>query len=182
MAHERGRTIEPKALNLLLELVGNNLQGIANAVEKLCLYTGENRQIIRADVEAVISPLRVESIFDLTDHIGNRNVVGSLTVLSHILQSGEAPLRILAMIARHFRMIMTVRSYLEQQMNPDEVRSHLKIRDFVWNKLSPQARAFTPVHLERSFQRLREADLSLKSQRVPGKIVLEELIAELCAL
>ena len=151
-------------------------------MEKLCLYAGKRQQIARADVEAVISPLRVESIFELTDHIGNRNLVGSFIVLSQLLQSGEAPLRILAMIARHFRMIMKACSCFDQRMSPEKVRSHLKVREFVWVKLLPQAQKFSQSQLERCFQRLWEADLSLKSQRIPGKIIMEQLIADLCAL
>jgi DNA polymerase III delta subunit len=65
-------------------------------------------------------------------------------------------------------------------MSPEKVKNQLKLRDFIWKKLYPQVDKFSRQKLEFCFQRLWEADLDLKTQRTPKKIVLEQLIMDLC--
>ncbi len=180
MAKESGKSIEPRAIYLILELVGNRLQDIANEMEKLSLFVGERKEITSEDIEKVISSLRVESIFELTNSIGSRKLENALIVLSQLIKSGEPPLKILALISHQFRMITKARFLLDQGMDPEAVKNQLKLRDFIWKKLYPQVDKFPRQKLEFCFQRLWEADLDLKTQRTPKKIVLEQLIMDLC--
>ncbi|MFH0812745.1 MAG: DNA polymerase III subunit delta [Pseudomonadota bacterium] len=180
MAKEHGKAIEVPAIHLMVELTGNHLQDLSNEMEKLCLFIGERRKITREDVEKVISSLKVESIFELTDYIGNRKLLEALKALSQLMESGEESRKILPMIVRHFRMLMKIRYLLDQKLQPEKIRSSLNIKDFLWKKLYPQTQKFPRAKLEHCFERLWEADLSLKTQhRIPAKIVLEHLITEL---
>lgn len=174
------KTIEPEAIKVLQDLVGNQLQNISNELEKLALFIGERKEISRIDVEEVISALRIESVFDLIDYIGNRKLVEALIALSQLLKSGEHPLKILALIYRQFRLIMKARSLLNQGMGPEAIRNYLKMEDFVWKKFFPQVNKLSVEKLEESFQRLCEADLALKTRGIPQKLVLEKLIMGLC--
>jgi DNA polymerase-3 subunit delta len=166
---------------MLQESVGNRLQDIANELEKLNLYVGESKEITEELIEKAVSSLRVESIFELTDRVGNRKVLDALVALAQLMKSGEPPLKILAMITRQFRLLTKARSLLDQGMGPDEIRSALKVRDFVWRKLSPQAARFSREKLEKCYQLLLKADLALKSRTISHKIILERLIMDLCA-
>jgi len=180
MAKDLGKSVEFQATYLILELVGNRLQDISNEMEKLALFIGERKEITREDIEKAVSSLRIESIFDLIDYIGNRKLAKALLSLSQLMESGEPPLKILALITRQFRMIMKVRSLLDQGIRPEKVKTNLKIKNFIWKKLSPQAYKFSRKKLEVCFQRLWKSDLALKTRSIPKKVVLERLIMDLC--
>ncbi|MCD6353094.1 MAG: DNA polymerase III subunit delta [Proteobacteria bacterium] len=180
MAKELGKSIGNREAYLLQELIGNQLQEVSNEMTKLAIFIGEKKEITREDIEELISNLRVDSIFELTDRIGNRERLKALISLSKLMESGEPPLKILTMIVRQFRMIMGARSLLDQGTKPEQVRKHLNIMPFIWKNLYPQTRKFSQKKLEKCFQQLWKTDLSLKTQRIPPKIVLEQLIMDLC--
>jgi len=181
VAQDLGKSMKDPAVHLLQELVGNRLRDIANELEKLSLYVGESKEITREAIGKAVSSLRVESIFELTDRVGNRKVPEALMALSQLMKSGEPPLKILAMITRQFRLLTKARSLLDQGMGPDNIKHSLNMKDFIWRKLSPQADRFSREKLEKCFQLLLKTDLALKTQAIPEKIILERLIMDLCA-
>jgi len=182
LAQEQGKSMKEPAMHSLQEVVGNRLQDIANELEKLSLYVAERKEITREAIEEAVSSLRVESVFELTDRIGSRRMPEALIALSQLMKSGEPPLKILAMIARQFRLLTKAWSLLEQGVRPEEIKSSLKISEFIWRKLSPQVKRFPREKLGQSFQLLFQADLALKTHAaVPDKIILERLIMDLCA-
>jgi DNA polymerase-3 subunit delta len=180
MAQDLGKSISNHTTQLLQELVGSRLQDLSNELEKLSLYSGERKEITREDLETVISTLKVESVFELTDYIGNRKTAKALIALSQLTESGEPPLKILALITRQFRMITKARLLLEQGIPPEKIKHSLNIKDFIWKKLSPQVNKFSRKKLEKCFQRLWGTDVALKTQSIPKKIILEQLIIDLC--
>jgi DNA polymerase III subunit delta len=180
MAQNFGKSMGSSAIFLLHELIGNNLLDIFHEMEKLALFSGEKKEIIKDDVEKLISSLRTESVFELVDHIGNRRLYEALITLSQLLKSGEQPLKLLAMIVRQFRMISKARALVNQGLKRAEITKTLKIREFVWEKLYPQVNKFSEKKLMDCFQQMWEADLALKTRSTPKKIILEKLVMELC--
>jgi len=180
LAREEGKSIGSDASALLQELIGNNLQELSQAVEKLALYAGERPAISRMDVEETISRLRADSIFELTDHLGMGRRDRALVILHRLLESGEAPLFILTMIARHFRSILKAQILLEQGMSADEICRSLSIKSFVWSKILPQTKTFSRARVRGFFQRFWETDRSLKLQQISGAVILEQLVFDLC--
>ncbi|MBN2467986.1 MAG: DNA polymerase III subunit delta [Deltaproteobacteria bacterium] len=180
MAKDLGKTMRAPTASYLQGLIGDRLQDLSNELGKLSLYCEDREEIGRDDIEKTTSAAQVDSIFELTDHIGNRQHLKALHSLAHLMSSGEPPLRILTMIIRQFRMIMEVRSCLDQGNNPEEVRRHLNMKPYLWKKLYPQARKFSEPSAKTCFQRLWETDQTLKTQQLPAKIILERLIMDLC--
>jgi hypothetical protein len=60
------------ALALFCRRVGSNLQEVHGELTKLFAYLGERTLADAADVAAVVSDTRVDSIFDLTNALGGR--------------------------------------------------------------------------------------------------------------
>ncbi len=180
LAREQEKTITNDALALLQGLVGESVQDLSRAVEKLALFVGERKNITRGDVEATMSRLRVESVFELADHIGTGRRRSALTALNQLVESGEPPLYILSMITRHFRMILIAHALLEQGTSPEEVQEYLGIQTFIVRKLLPQAEKFSRTRLEGCFERLWKTDWSLKRRHASSKVLLEQLVLDLC--
>jgi DNA polymerase-3 subunit delta len=180
MAQNFGKSMVPSAVFLLNELIGNNLLNIFHEMEKLALFSGEKREITEDDVEKMVSSLRTESVFKLVDHIGNQRLSEALITLSQLLKSGEQPLKLLALIVRHFHMIRKARALVNQGLKPAEITHALNIKKFVWEKLYPQLNKFSEKKLMDCFQQMWEADIALKTRSTPKKLVLEKLVMELC--
>src|SRR6266446_10496748 len=66
----------------LKQRLGDDLRLIATELEKLALYAGERALISRADVEAVVAPVREEEFFALGEAIGEGDL-GSAVRLFH---------------------------------------------------------------------------------------------------
>lgn len=180
LADGEGASIEHEAVILLQDLIGASLIELSQAVIKLSLFVGEGQTITRADVEQIISRLRIDSVFELTDYMGSGKRERALVALARLLGSEEPPLRILTMISRHFRLMLQAQALLEQGKSSEQVRESLNMKPFVWKKMLPQLRRFSRPQLELCMQRLWETDRSLKSQQVPPHIMLERLILDLC--
>ena len=69
VAQGQGKTIANDGATLLQDLVGDSIQDLAAAVEKLALFVGKEKRIPRSAVEQTISRLRVESVFELAAFI-----------------------------------------------------------------------------------------------------------------
>ena len=72
-------------------------------MEKVATYVGSRDTIKVADIREIVSDTKVDSIFELTDSIGRKDLGKALRNLNTILRDGEAPLMVLAMLTRHFR-------------------------------------------------------------------------------
>ncbi|HEX9655165.1 MAG TPA: DNA polymerase III subunit delta, partial [bacterium] len=110
---ERGYAIEPEAAALTASLVGNNLRAIVNELEKILVNLSDNK--ISADhVRAFANFSKDLSVFDMTDAIGYKDLGQALTILNVMLQTGESPTGILAMLSRHFVNILKLKGAVAQ--------------------------------------------------------------------
>jgi len=181
IALELGKEISPGAAGYLQEAVGSDLQGLRNELAKVSLYIGDEKRIELQDVEGVVSEVRVNTIFELTKAIGERNLKRAFRVFGKIWESGEPPLKILGMISRQFRHLLMTKEALTQGGGAAEVKKQLGISNpYYLKELSAQAKGFSQQALQRALMNLWETDLSLKRSPLPKRLLLEGLIIKLC--
>ena len=70
LAKSSNLSLTAGALKLFCKRVGTNLAEVQGEMEKLVGYLGERDLADEADVAAIVSDTRIESIFDLTDAMG----------------------------------------------------------------------------------------------------------------
>ncbi|QXE89260.1 DNA polymerase III subunit delta [Geomonas subterranea] len=174
-----GKKIEPAAAELLGYLVGNNLQELVSQIEKLCIYCGKKETVAVADVKAIVSDTKVESVFEFTDALGSKDLPRALKMLTALLQDGEVPLRMLGAVARHFRQLWQVRELLDKKVPQSELAKASGINPYFLNKVTAQARNYTVVELQRIFERMLELDLAFKSGGLEEPL-LERFVMDAC--
>lgn len=182
MAKERGKQISREAVALLGETLENDLQRISNELEKIVLYAGEKRVIEREDVEAVIAAVKEASIFNLTDSLAVKDRQQALDVLNRLLDAGEPSLRILGMIVRHYRLMVRAREMMHSGSSAADAGKQLGVNNFHLREFARHAEAFSLGEARHCFSLLFQSDRKLKSSRISEKIILEDMIARLCAL
>lgn len=174
--------IDPDALDLLLESVGTALIDLSNEVDKLVLAAGETKHVTRELVESVVGKYRTVSLFSLLDSAGSSAPANVLPRVATLLESGEEPVFIVAMLLRRVVSLMEVQRVIAERgraVSNDRALAEAIAAtpsSFFAGKLREQAaRIPTPV-LESMLANLRWADLRLKTSSLDPRCVIEEAL------
>ncbi|HEY6872593.1 MAG TPA: DNA polymerase III subunit delta [Geobacteraceae bacterium] len=175
------KRLEPAAVEMLAYFVGNNLQELAAQVEKVAIYIGARQTIKVDDVRAIASDTKVESVFDLSNALGEKNLGRALRSLQTILRDGEAPLMVLAMVTRHFRQLWRVKELLGERVTPQEISKAAGIHPYFIRGVMEQAGGFSRADFIALFERFYATDLALKTSGGRPLDLLERLVMDICA-
>ncbi len=174
----KGGKIEDNAVGELATHVGADLRLLDNEIDKLLAFTGT--QPIRVeDVRTLVASVREANIFDLVDAIGARQTSTAMRLLHAQLDQNAAPLYLLAMITRQFRMLLQIQDLRTRGFNPAAIREQLKLHPYVIEKTSKQAGNFTLPQLEVTYCKLLDADLAIKTSRSDPVVALDMLVVDL---
>ena len=83
-------TIDPTAVDYILDMVENNTRDMRTECERLALFFGQGAAIGLPDVEHYIYHSKEENVFTLFDRMCERELAGAEEVLDKILLSREA--------------------------------------------------------------------------------------------
>lgn len=175
-----GKRINAAAAEMLVHLVGNNLQELASQIEKVAMYAGQRGTIELSDVRSIVSDTKVDNVFELANALGAKNLATAMRRMQTILRDGEAPLMLLAMITRHFRQVWQVRELLDKKAAEPEIAKKTGINPYFLKGMLKQASNFSTGECRRLFELFFAADLSMKSGGRPT-IVIGELVMKICA-
>jgi DNA polymerase-3 subunit delta len=177
---EQGKKIETNAIHILQDLVGNELHDLAKEIDKLVTYVGDVEKITPAHVESVAGSSRSHNVFQLIDSIGERDCKRSLLILRNLMSAGERPGGIIFWLTGHLERLILTKEFAPG--SGKTLASFLKTKPFLASKCQKQARNFSLEELERGLLLLYQADVDLKSSRMPDKVLLELLAYNLCRL
>ncbi|PLX92901.1 MAG: DNA polymerase III subunit delta [Desulfuromonas sp.] len=178
---EAGKSLTEEALLLFCQRVGTHLQEVDAELQKLITFAGSQTLIDVEDVVAVTADGEVNSIFELCDAVGARNAAKALRALGRLLDDGTAPLMILVMITRHFRILWKLRDAVAHDSPRNELARRSGLRAaFKLDDMLVQAKRFSYRELYRAFELFLEADLAMKSSGGEPEVLLEQLLLTLC--
>lgn len=176
--------IDDGAVRALIDAVGNDLSRASQVLEVLVLYVGPDaaRAITADDVVEVAAVTREENVFQLVDDIGAKDRARVLAGLHRMLVvSREPALRLLALIARHYRMLLKARMAIEGRLPRRELPRALGAPPFVVDKVLQQARAYDPAGLVRGLRLIAATDRALKGGNLSAVRAMERLAFDLMA-
>ena len=182
LAQNVGLKITNDAIHRLFRLVGNNLSELENQIFKIQDFIGKKEIIDVADVNAVVSFTREESVFDFTKAIGQKDRVKALEQLVSLMDQGQSEAGIIALLARHMRVLLTVRAGMDQGLGGAKLASQAQIPSFFIESYCDQARIWAPRKIEDALVVLHETDKALKSSPLSSHIWLENMVLKSCSL
>jgi DNA polymerase-3 subunit delta len=148
-------------------------------LEKLLAHANFRRPICVEDIQALVSEKQLSSVFELVDAIGMRQADTAMRALHELLDAGAAPLYLLHMIERQFRILLQVKDMHSRGAGLSEIQSELGIRHtFIVKKALNQARRFSPQRLEAIFVHLAGIEQEIKTGKVADLLALDLLVAE----
>lgn len=182
LAKSSDMTLTGGALKLFCKRVGTNLVEVQGELEKLVGYLGERDLADESDVAAIVSDTRIESVFDLTDALGQGDSSTALKLLDRLLAEGQAPLMVLAMMIRHFRQMWKIRELIAQKVPQNELPRRVGASPYFLKGLMQQANRFDSRQYRQVFSQFLATDLALKSSGGEPKMHLEQLVLGIAAL
>jgi DNA polymerase-3 subunit delta len=175
---EQGGRIEPAAVNVLAVYVGNDLRLLDHEIDKLLTYVGEERPITKRDAELLVGYVREANIFHMVDALGTRDTRRAMELVEQLLDDGQAPLYLLHMITRQFRILLQVKELLGKGTAAEDMRSLLGLHPYVLEKATQQARNFSNSQLETIYHQLLELDVAAKTGAMEDRLALNMFVTE----
>lgn len=170
------------AIHRLHRLVGNNLSELNNQIEKIKNYVGDRQVIEIADVNNVVSNSREESVFDFTKAIGKKDRISALEQLVQLIDQGQNEIGIVSLLARHMRILLTVRSGMDQGIGGAKLASVAQVPAYFIEGYCDQARHWPVRKIEEALVVLSDTDKALKSSPISSHIWLENMVLKSCSL
>ena len=181
-AKGRGLSMDEGACAYLTRAVGTDLGQLVLALDKIDLYLGtqENgvRQVGRDAISDLIAETKADTIFDLTDALGDRRTEDAVKILDRMLTCGEAPVLINFMIARHFRILAKLLDPSLRQADKYEKAKAVGVSPFFLKDYERHARKFGASQIREVLDRVVRVDQALKSSRLGDRLILEHLLLD----
>lgn len=177
-AKKHGGSIEFAAAQRLAVLIGGDLRRLDTEINKLITYVNAQRPITGKDVNLLVSDASTSSVFDLVDALGKREGKRAAHELHHLLDQGENPLGLLAMIVRQYRLLILVKELQARNLSPDAMAKELGQHPFAIKKINEQARHYRDIaQLEAIYRRLLEIETEIKTGQTGDVLALDLLVA-----
>jgi DNA polymerase III subunit delta len=179
--------LDQDAARELVDALGGDMMMVSNELEKLILYVGQKKKIALGDVETMVLAAKQRSFYELTDAISSRDRTRALEVLEAIFTMGDgedAAIGHLYMLAKTFRQMLVIseRNVRDSRALWQALWQGFRVPPFAAEDIIRQARRYkTRRELTRAIRLIARADLALRSNAPSKRLVLENLVLDLCA-
>jgi DNA polymerase III subunit delta len=175
---QQGGQIDPRAAEMLKEMVGVDTRQAGMEIAKLLAYVNWARQVKAEDVEAVCIVTSQQSVFDFVDALSNGNGKSAQHLLHRLLET-EDPFTLWGMVVRQFRLLIQTREILDGRGTKEDVARALGVHPYVAEKTTGQAAHFSMEALEAIYHRLLKIDEGVKTSQIALDLAMDTLVVEL---
>lgn len=175
---EKGQ-IETKAVNVLVDWVGNDLWQLNQEIDKLLAFC-KNKPVTEGAVNLLTKSKLEENIFELTDALGQKNKARALKLISDQLDSGTPETVLLAKITWQFKNLLQIKSLAEKELpyTSSQIASELRLHPYVVKKSLGQARNFSLDELKKIYNQLLNIDFSIKTNQASAETLFNLLVSK----
>ena len=181
ISKKEGLEFSSDSKSLFSHLVGTNLMEIQLELKKLKQYLGENKKALEKDVIACTSRLKTDSIFELTDAIGKKDIIQALNSLAHLLEQNQNELGALAMVARHMRILSRLQEGEKQKLSKAQLAHKAGVSPYFLKNYLYQTKLWSQAQIQQTMEALFEVDKALKSSPLSSHIWLENFVLKACS-
>ncbi|MDG5799019.1 DNA polymerase III subunit delta [Marinilabiliaceae bacterium ANBcel2] len=177
---EKGYTIEPRALQMLVEFLGANLENIVLSIDKLSVTLGADRVNITVnDISKNIGVNKEYNPFELQNALINKDIVKSNRIVKAFAANPkEFPIpAITAILFNYFSKLLTY--FYIKDKSKGNVASKLKINPFFVRDYQTGAKNYSGKKVAHIISLLREYDMKSKGYGDAGTFggdLLKEMI------
>lgn len=173
-AKSKGMQLQPEALDLLVELVGDSAGHVVSELEKIFSQLDAGGEVTVELVEAQVAPDKAAQLWHLQLAVSRREMEPSLRLLVALLEHGAQPAGIVSSLAALFGQLLFMQSATTAE------GSYTGLNKPVTAGLPHMGKLYRPEETALVLRRLLAVDARLKSVSVEPGPVLVALVAAIC--
>ena len=177
--NKQGMEIEKRALEKLIDFVGDDSWRLANEIKKLVNYKKGMKIIKEEDIELLVRSKIETNIFKTIDALAQKEKGRALSLLQEHLEKGDSPISILSMINFQFRNLLIAGALRERGKTLNDFLRLKICHPYAAQKSWQLSAGFNLSQLKKIYQRIFEADLNIKTGKIAPEEGLKTLIAQI---
>jgi DNA polymerase-3 subunit delta len=180
----QGYEIEPRAIQMLADYVGTDLQTAASEIEKLITFAGERDRLTTDDVLAASGQTREFNVFELQNAIGEGRHADAMRITERLLQQASNPrseaIMVVAVLNAYVDKLWKLQTHEAQTMNKYDLAGHIGVSPYFVEEYKHAARRYDRASIADAYAALLAADYELKggSER-DARLILTLLLRRL---
>jgi DNA polymerase III delta subunit len=175
------KRIQPAAVRLLQENIGNDLAGLDTAIELLATFVGKAEVVTQADVEGLVGKDLTAGAYQIVDAIGSKDADSALRILQGLGKDPKAVFGLLGLMGWQLRRIWRAKKMADQRMPLARIAQSAGVPQRLKDSFLRQMNNFSAQELESAIKALLKLDKDIKSKALQPWRALELLIIRLCA-
>ncbi|MBU0570542.1 MAG: DNA polymerase III subunit delta [Candidatus Omnitrophica bacterium] len=168
--------ISDEAVDLIVELKGNDTTAVRSELEKLACYSaGEN--IALTDVEMLVGRSVTEEVFKLVDAINTADAAWAARILEDLYDQKKQPTEIIGYLGWYVRIIQKIKLLSSRGSGENEIVSELGYSTGYARRLISQARKYSNEKIKQWVSLLLATDHEIKGGIKKPSLAMDMLIS-----
>ncbi len=139
LATEEGITLTRDGAQAAEAIASGRLERLADTIARVALFHGGGSNVNSSGVYAAVKGLEETSAFQLCGEILSGKKGAAMRSLSLLLNSGEEPIRLLALLYSQWKQVAGARELLRNGISPKAAAKRLGIPQFRWRSVEEHA-------------------------------------------
>jgi len=175
-----GKEIDTECCERLIFLSGSLMTGLIPEIEKIAAFSSGNR-VTAQEIEELAMHIPEARVFEMTDCLSRRQFDRAGALLSDLMESGEHPIKTLAMIGMQFRRLYTAKVAIDTGRGRDFLIKTHGLAPYAAGKLMDAAKGFSMERLVSAVELCAQSDYLMKSSSSDDEDILKDLFLRLAA-
>ncbi|SFL33581.1 DNA polymerase III, delta subunit [Paenibacillus sp. 1_12] len=180
-ADKAGITFASGVQEQFIMYTGTNLQTLSSELDKCAMFVGRGGTITTEILDQLVTRSIEQNIFLLIEHIVQLKLDKAFTMLAELLRRKEEPIKIMALIARQFRIMYQVKDLQQQGYSQQQIASQISLHPYAVKIAAGQSNRFEVSQLLNILDQLSDLDYQMKSGKIDKALGLELFLLKLVA-
>ncbi len=182
---ERDVSFPDNAIKFYMKSCGENIDTALRELNKLILWAGKEGTISLELCRKLVQTEEEETIWAITNAVGDKDVQQALQSLDRLLEQGENEVDITRLLIGAFRALYHCKTLMREKVSSADLSKRTGKHGYGLTKTQNQTKGFTIDALRSAINRLRRADDEMKGGvYIPSpshkRILIERLVIDLC--
>jgi DNA polymerase III delta subunit len=158
-ARERGFRLDAAAARLLVARMGTDPVCLANELDRLALWAGENGEVGVDDLEAMISDTSEAAVWSLSDALLDGDAETAVALSERLLSQGENVTGLVYALASRLRKASFAIERLESGIPAKQLESELGMHPYAAKQMLSRVRSRSPEQVREAIESLADLEV-----------------------
>lgn len=175
-----GKKLSTSALPTLTFMAGRELTRLSGELDKLAAYLGDQRdEITSEDIHAIVSASLEYNVFELLNHLLAGDMAKAQSTVNSLLQGGQNPVGLLAMLTRQIRQLAHMKCAMEVGLPVQNIQEQLKMHPYAARQTARQCAGLSSDWLIDLYKACVASDFAIKSGRLRDQAALDAILLKI---